>query len=705
MDEKKYDRTVNLTVRLREQKDDEALPDVALYLIGARGRAVEKLAEVKDDQVPVPVALGEEDAVIALGPDTDDPESLDPSTLVQLRALDVIERWPEKVVDIPALRWRVWLPIFICISGKAQKCGPLFPPILPLADVQVVAQPQRAIELIDDLIAPFPPKCEPLCYGTVEIYRRVCCCDPWIIVADLPKRIPEIIDDFPIPLPDPPGPFPGPDPVPLQRRLRKFRAEVEPAKRQMLDERVHRDLLALQQIEGQQAQYEYIEARPYLLPVLCASVTCTTTKIGQVELNPDGSFLFCFIPGLVSVNCTVTYAYKVKQLVGDLLVAVYNGLATHTWFSAGESATLTTYSPFARSCPQPEPPVEGHGLPFVMLQNIGETGTHQLHSPKQASATGINALSLPANAGLLDQSYSNDCPLAGTLDLLLYIDPNMKTTGAEYYRFSLVPADANGNPAGAPQVLDDQLAWLKFAPGVWPPKPEAEVLGPKVVGATGGLYSIPYVDATHKWLGGQSHYHLDTTQFGDGRYLLILDLFDAAGNKIKPNGSTGDGTGANFHYIWWDTLSATEVVPYASLIHILHIDNLDCFTEIEDLRQNGVPSVVDCQFLVGPGTDQLSVGFRAYHENGFMWHWNIHYWRGLFGTPQLLDSGTTNAPPTMATGAPAVSAAATFATMLGDETQCTFSIRLRAYGKHTNGKGRLLTYDTEHQGSFALEIT
>ena len=203
----------------------------------------------------------------------------------------------------------------------------------------------------------------------------------------------------------------------------------------------------------------------------------------------------------------------------------------------------------------------------------------------------------------------------------------------------MVSKNANGNAIGTPQILDREVAWRKFINGTFPPKLEAVALGPKLIGGEEGLYQIPYVNNTNKWLGNQFHYKLDTTNLADGNYNLMVELFDNAGNRIKPNGSTGAGNGTDFHYLKWEDADDTDVVNYATLIHNIRINNKSCFAKIEDLRKDYVPNGADCQFMVGNAASTFTTGFRAYHEDGFMKDYQLDYRKGLNGSDIIFDSG------------------------------------------------------------------
>src|SRR5262249_23644267 len=113
----------------------------------------------------------------------------------------------------------------------------------------------------------WPFRCRVICNGVVEVYRRTCCCQPWIIND---SRIPELIRDLehiirgfpkvpPIPHPAPP------DPPPF--------AETLFFKEGALDEmalNAYHDLAAIRALPATEV-VNYINARPYLL---CRRYSC-----------------------------------------------------------------------------------------------------------------------------------------------------------------------------------------------------------------------------------------------------------------------------------------------------------------------------------------------------------------------------------------------------------------------------------------------
>lgn len=691
-------KPVNIAISFGSRKDGEETPSVALYEMDIRGKAVEKIAALDDGCLRIDPKLAETNKVLAVGPDVENPATLESSQLLQYRAAQAIPEWLKiGRIDIPRLDWELWPPFFRCVSGKAYKCQSFWPPLIPPVLVQPTVALARNLQV--ERLTPILPFCKPLCYGRVEIYRRVCCCKPW----DIEIFEPEIEIPWPPIFIDPTLEFNDFE----IKQTRLLNATTEPAKRITWDERTVRDLKTIQALPNREAKVNFLKEHLHLLPIFCfGRIECSTKKIGETSLGPDGSFRHCFQDILTLKGCTVTYFYKVKQWIGGEWVYVYDGGKSRAYFSGNEKANLRTYNRRAETCYTPEEPVPGKGKPFVMLQSIGTTDSYRIKSPQQNTATGLNTILSP-NAGLINPAHNlyDNAPLGGTLELSLYFDPGMRAVGAKYYRLSIVGADsANGNPASSfIKNLTDSVSWRKFKSSTFPPEIEAEVLGPKTIGAQNHLYEIPYVTFNDRWLSNQFHYLLDTTQFSNGKYLLRLEIFDANGNKMRPIGS--GGATSNFHFLKWQDETTTDEVPFDTLLHILHIDNLHCFADVEGLNVDGTNNTANCQFLSGGKGSRFSANFRAYHENGFMWRYQMNYKKGLSGPSGVLESGTSNQPLSKSSGTAAISTSKFFSDMLGGDAKCTFLLELRSFAKHTNGRNRIIAYDDIEKISFALENT
>jgi len=788
-----------LTVRLvlTDQEPGEEAPELAMYRISPGGDVDRKLARAEKDRIQISRDWLELGGFVALGPDVEDPQDLKPDSLQQFRLAQVWEEWAEReMILVPRPWWEGWFSRRVCISGSARWCRRwqlqfndhlrlaenlrVATPVLrhadqkvaqaltarlksnlgeaKLADTQVAAPGPQARRLarirFDERISPVI--CRPLCHGVVEIYERVCCCRPWVILDPrldelLERMRADICQILPCPPEREPEPFPDPDPGPIlpdpgpfragpwppepdtfvgdrrsQRGVKYMAATFDPAAMALPPTRMLEDYQAIAaHAAADRAEADlYIMERPYLLHAFCH---CSTRKVGEATINPDGSFAMCYWRPVVfhrfGTRCTTTYGFTIKQWQDNQWVYIYNGLGQGEFFDEADSIFLRTYDPRARTCETNPPPVPGEGRPFVLLEDIGSTRSYKIVSPPQTAADGLNT-ALPANAGLLSppgpgetaEGRLRNRPWSMTLALRLYVHPDMQALGAKYYRFSIVEADGMGNPvSGAvPQPLTGGVTWSKYVYVGSQVQVHGEGLGPNSeVDSDGevqaGLYKIPYWDSSHQWLYGQFHHRWNTLSKPNGQYLLSVEVFNASGDRLRPTGATGQGVDTNFHFLRWiDSVNTTQV-PFATLQHLFWTDKQACYGDIEDLRQNGLASNQECQFMVGTAGSTFSAGYRAFHVNGppgesFMWYRTLWYHRGLNGPNRTIEYAGDNAPPTLAAGPPAESTPQTFASMLNSHTKCTFALNLRVRAKHTNGSRRIHEYDRYDQAAFALEI-
>lgn len=714
--------------------EDETAPAVALYALDDRGRPVEKLAQARGDVLPVaPAKLA--GRVVAIGPDVDDFAGLEGERLLRFRGDQVAALWAKEGLTLAKVRWTGFRPIIRCVSGRVRKCRPWWwDRVSQMTSVAVQGQKlSRTVSLNAQASAQvtlaasvgagaaliYPWRCVPLCDGIVEVYERQCCCVR-VHVPDLIGKLRDIVERIPVSWP--PIPIPEPDPAPwaaLRSAVRQPRREIDlkaqaGAVKVGTDaafappERLYEAYLDLQRLPLGEAE-RYALDRVWLHPFFC---TCSSRKVGEVAIQPGGNFDLCYRRGRVPPNCWLTYAYRVRQSINGVWVTVYNGISSGAWFSPGEDAELRVTDP--RSLPCGDPPGDGppgDGTPFVMLEHVTGAGTHHFNFPGQTGVSQVGALDV--DDGLFTTGYAPDCPWGAGLGLRLWVSPELEGTVA-FYRMSVVPVNAAGSPVGAPQPLPGSVAWSRFVFDGTNWVTQADVLGPVSQGAESGLFMVPYWSGGKNWLSGQYHQNWNTSLDANGRYLLIVELFDTTGTRIKPNAAPGPGTGKAFQFRRWTSDTVTGNVAFADCAHVFWVDNTPVAGDIVDLRQNGIANSDECQFMKGTGADTFSIGYRAYHVNGvsnsdsFMYSHGISWQRGLNG-----PTGTL-APAVGATidagelpGPVAQSGTKTFGAMLDADPvphqRCTFSVHLEVQAKHWNGASRLSGYDYNETASFALD--
>ena len=736
---------------------EEARPELAITAWDRTGESIYETGVGADGAFEFSAGALDKATRVTIGPREADGELLSQLALTY-RPDRFRELLQAGVINVGRGIWQNWFIFIRCVTGRVRVChrSPWWYADLirlarePIASLQpspsiaarghalahpssvsagalaeAMLPPQRLSPAasIDQLIF-WPFRCAPVCEGTVQVYRRVCCCVPWVIydprLKDLLRELEAIVHGLP-------EPVPGPDPAPLQGVVSSAVPNAAAAffKDGTLDEmtvRAAEDLTALRALPAE-AVPAYVQARPYLF---CRGYLCgTPVRVAQGELGPGGRFNICWrdFPIIVRPGCHVEYAYVVTQRFGPFTITIYNGIAANSWHAAGDDLTLTTFSPWARGCR------DNPGGAFVFLDLIGDTGAHELVTPDAVSATAVAA---PAyNSGLVFPAPTPAAAVGadlnrnwgGTLKLSYLFSEGMQDVGARYYRISVVEADASGQPTGTRHYLDAGLSWNKAVPDGGGGVDIVPVsLGPSSAGGENFLYQIPYdTNPTTDWLSGQYHGYLNTddARWNDPtkRHLVMLEVFDASGRRLRPNGTPATGLGgtevaAAFTYRRrYQATGATAEVPFGALTHMFWWDNRDVFADIVDLRRNGLVFNAECLFFGGaPGTS-FGVGYRAYHPHEiFQLYHQVTWRRGLgstaasSGTLQPQISVNVGVPP----GPPGASATNTFQQMLRPDLdptrlKCAFTAFLDIWNKRTDGDdlGHAHSGDT---AAFVIEI-
>ena len=722
------DKTLEL--RFIGRAGTEQTPKIALYAV-EKG-VIRKVSSVGDGTSLAELSRNiKQEGTYAFGPDIEE-KQVTKEMLATFRPKEKLIEWANTgVIDILP-KWRGWILPIVCVHGDVHRCRPFIWPLKLVSLAKTAPSLDRSIITTAprpdiSIAAPTPALeianlCAPICNAVVEVYEKTCCCklgfsfDIDSLLARLKdwlEKIPPIPepDPWPIgPLPEPesipiPIPGPGPDPLPFRQIERVARISKAIDVQVPLGnppEKLAYDYYALATLQPSERP-AYIDDHYYLYPLFC---TCSTKKVGETSVNENGEFSFCYLRPPVSSGCKVTYYYKVRQWQDNQWVYIYDGSTTNDYFKESDDARLRTWKGLA--C-DPGTTIPDPGGDFVMLENIGVIPSWKLDSPLQNSETGLSSAN-PGD-GLVNHNYTGQ-PWAMTLSFRLKFTEGMKALGAKYYKVSVVKANSSGNPAGVPQPLTDPVAWKRWK-WVGPQlQTEAVALGPNVVGTNSALYLIPYeADAPDGgWLWFQFHQSWNTTKGDNAKYLIVVEVFDAAGNRLKPQGAPGAGTEKPFTFRRWSSEAMTDPVNYAALVHMFHADNVSCYGDIVDLRKNGVSSTEECQFIQACQNDGFSVGFYAFHAKNFMASYRLWYHRGLNGPDVVLETGSTNAPagippvPSPLNSANAKqSNSATIGDMLGPHQKCTFSIELRVYPKHTNGFGIIHAYRASDTAAVALE--
>ncbi|HKV98569.1 MAG TPA: hypothetical protein VJN96_02035 [Vicinamibacterales bacterium] len=700
-------------------KAGETAPPIAVVLTGRDGKVLHTAAVAADGRFDLPADALKNANRVLVGPATQDAANTSFEAFAQYRPAEFTAALEKGEIAIARAQWELWRIYTTCVTGHVKLCRRSrwwYDDLVVLAKQPALSRAMSTrmaatSELkrlpvatsVSELIA-WPYRCSVICNGRVDVYRRTCCCQPWIVndprLDDLLKYLEEVVL-IPVPIP---GPDPGPESPQVGPESAFFRDGA-------LDTQAvfaKRDLMALRKLPAAEIP-AYINARAYLR---CRHYSCSTpVKVGEGDINPDGRFNICWRdwPRPLRAFCHVEYAYKVQQHFGLGWITVYDGVAANIWFGPNDDAELVSYSIFAFGCRDNGDPGTGT---FVYLDVIGDTGSNELETP---ASTGWDRVAAPgATSGLVFPTAVNVLDRhrnwGGTLKLNYMFSEDLRLMGATHYRISVTAADNTGAPVGPRHYYQTGLSWTKaIGGGVIVPVN----LGPNPVGGENYLYQIPYDAPDNNWESDQYHAHLDTTDpaWSDPlvRHLVTIEIFDNTGKRLRPNGTPATGQGgsegqAPFTYRRKTAATGpTTDVPFGALTHMFWWDNRPVHVEIVELVQDGVASTAECQFMVGTPGSQFSINYRAYHEQVLFNRNHAIWWkRGLAGaTGDILNPGLGNVG---FPGAPGASPSVSFGTMLGTHKRCAFTVFLGILGKMTDGDNLNYPY-AEDTAAFALEIS
>lgn len=410
--------------------------------------------------------------------------------------------------------------------------------------------------------------------------------------------------------------------------------------------------------------------------------------------------------------------FKVKQCISGCMRYVYapTPVPCHTFWNhpSGQAVHLLVTDPAAR-CHFENPSVDKPGI-YVMPIGIGNDGwwkIHQGHLKPPETADVHQGLYHPSALATFD-------PYGKTLDLTMQFHDGLRNPSGpnvKYYRWSYRKVGAAGwTHIDTPIVhryldqtdpLHPKIKTYKLGPN---PNPDA-------TSDEDNLFEVPppdldwYVEHDRtdrpfaKW---------DTTLLEEGnveapagKYILKLEMFDAAGNKVTP-------AGAGFKYFLaegslvddeWPVDDAPHVQADGSILFAVYVDNTDTVAEIESV---GFPGTTpqECQFLEYTAlTQQVEVTYRAYHPNGFLAEYDLTIRRGLAGSRQSpndwLNVTDPAGPPAVTTTAEGLSGV-TVGELLDTYGRCSFAVNLHTWPRTRNGYYRIREYEDHDVAAFAI---
>ncbi|HSQ14646.1 MAG TPA: hypothetical protein VLM90_16590, partial [Candidatus Deferrimicrobium sp.] len=269
---------------------EQKLPGIVVHALDADGKVLES-APLRDEGTLQISARMTRAAKLLIGPADAKPDTR--RTFYVLGAEELKRAIAVGEIAIAGKIWQPWFPIRRCVSGAVRRCFPYLDVIDGLlVDHRLAALPSVRKVTGSRAIVRWPwHRCSPLCFGTVEVYRRICCCEPPVIFdppfdwGDLPI---EVNPDFPpIPPEDPIGPIgprPEPNPAPFElQNLIVTGGAVDQRKVQLL-----RAKAQLPKLSGSLRQ-DFIVRHPFLW-CHCG----VTQKVAQGFIQDGGNFSVCW---------------------------------------------------------------------------------------------------------------------------------------------------------------------------------------------------------------------------------------------------------------------------------------------------------------------------------------------------------------------------------------------------------------------------
>lgn len=699
---------------------DELPPELKFERVDAEGKRFE-LKPGREGELTFETAfVGQRNLLEVSGP---------PGTDVRRFYYDfMVDRFRDRMEYVlPREGWDKFRLHYEAVSGRVESCRPMFlfdairradASILHraglggVADLGVIIARPELAEIV------FPRLCWPVCDGTVDVYVQTCCCtffDPGTIIIDICKIID--CDRFKkVKIPDLPQPDPGPflrkalpEPIgPVEHAasvVESITRSLEgdptlPGADQILELFAHHEALSYLDVRSQRA---YIEAHPALQFLGCK---CTMTKVASVPIQEDGTFDAFFVRPAKGKGCTQRVAYVVTQSSPSGPQVIYDGRVVPTTFALSEEAVLKV-SWWARTCGRDDT----IGDAGVFLNRIGATTAASLVRSVDQDGE-LSFAPLATTDGLVNSGAN---VWGGTLALRYSFHRDLRALGAKYYRVRVQRVDDNGNAVGSPTEHSTPVAWglvqgtqiIQTALGPNPPGAPATVPN---------LYTIPYYVDNWDFDANSYHAFIDTSPLvSNGRYLFVVDVFDASGMRLVPSNAGAAAAGESSRAFAYQRMNPSAdpavvnlaVVPHKALSNLFRVDNTRALAAFTGLRQTRSGAVVadvltGCQFLVGQPSDQVSMRYQAHHAAGWLNQVSISVTEGIGGptTPLLSNTTDTGDPP-----ATALTPAQSFAALLGSDPRCSFGATMLVTTKHTNGSGSLTNLWASAVGAFALDQT
>ncbi|MDX1589015.1 MAG: hypothetical protein R3296_08760 [Oleiphilaceae bacterium] len=678
-------------------------PKVTVYAFSSGGQLLNSVALDKNQQtVTLKVPLGREpDRVrVLVGPGAEEAD------LPSIRVSELLRRGAQERLirvgtdldirplpfPVPPVDWRCWIRSLCFVPGTLHKR-----------------------QDVDGVKVSFP-----VCNATVEVFEV----DPFPRIIDrLPlEQLAAIRERLrrpgltpPIPLPEPlPGPLPQPGPRPP---LEPFSGEADPAPQ--LPEAVAG---RLQVARGRELRDILVNHPTLVRPVLCRHFPwlVTSRKVAEATTDECGRFTASFFRGCFNTDKPDLYFKAKRPFFGlfeiPLLAPTPVACHTHWNYECGTEVNLFTDHPLAQTC-QPCEPVNAQGH-WVLVTAIGNLPLSRIRGASSALSGTTNAANLGLNHSLGDAPGFDGRPFGGLLRLRMSFSSSLRNElGVRYYRVSF---RRQGEPDSAFVPLDREthrhFAFEQDGDLVV----EGFSLGPHVVNGNSALFEIPpALPPRGQWTIADAVEDTTNAKFpslehapgaDDGKYELMVELFDTDGNRVDINHVGGQ----SIRYFVPETqdLSIPTTIETVSahgpevdrvqpvngqdaFVLPLHIDNNATTATLSDAQLGG-SGANECGVLTyEQRSDTLSIPFTALHPNGFA-SYGFTLKRGVTPLPAMTDNGQAQPPGHFQQSAPVQD-------VLPEDCQIGgFSSHLRVTAWATDGWNRLGGLDSTDHAGFAL---
>jgi hypothetical protein len=722
--------SLEVTIDLKERTKEEEWPNIAAYVFSRSGTFLGKQPLEPDAKNPtigraeLKVKTDLEDVVVKVGPDIEDVKKLERYNPA-VNSVKLEDTMHIKL-DLVKPFWKCWLKVPYHVKGTVKKqtggsSAPICAGEVEIYDVDIVycipLLPDTVIEkirdgIIDIIVNP-PPVIDPspIQFGKPLVWweweeDEYCGTNP--IPGPLPRAtIIKKLEGLP-----PQWSFAKQrfEDLPMARkRMNTLLEDMSLAKRQaFLNTDFVEDVKISQVLYSNTAQFrdmlitEFIKIKfwlcwwPWIYWIWWPYCAYSLEKLGTATLQPDGSFSATVYLSICR-NDKPDLWFVVRQNINgvDRVIYARHPVPCNTlWdYPSGKPVYLIVTDPSAVACAQQIPGISpGYVIPMGIYHDEW-CDIDQAHIKSKCDPN----TKLPYACGL----YNGTDPYGTRLDFRMQFHKNLRNIGVMYYRWSY---RKHGTTKWIPidhTITHQYIKSIKVkVPFGLQIETEDEILGPN----KNNLFSVP--DPNKAWVDKRDDlafaiWHTD--QLPNGKYDLLLEMFDKNGNKLDPQT-------AGFTY----ALQTKKVGKFDNKLYVekgglekgglilhLHIDNRDTIAEIKSISLNKNPAK-ECQFLEysDKTIDEVNVEYVAYHPatpHNFLDHYDLLITRGISG--KTVDDSMKNSVTPVSK-----SKTVDFKVkdLLDTYDQCSFGVHLHTYPRTRDGYSRIHAYEDSDISNFAL---